>query len=540
MRVQEGAEMGMSIFERFVPKKTAEAEETGKKPPRFDPYKKLRAELDEAANEAKEQYPEDGETVDEFLRTLKRSWETRYKKAAKGELQAIEVWSWFHLSKDRMSAYACIVPPEDGEEGMTLEEFLGNMRYEGIRYGVLRDQIQRELSSGRLRIFPVARGKAPKAAEEGTVTNLFKQIENLRLEARDGERVDFNQNIQFQPIRKGTAICLIRPPKPGTDGMDVTGQELPSPQPASLFIPQGENTAVGKGGQALVALEDGLLYHKDELFCVHAQRIIDGDLDQFQGTLRVSGNLYIEGSVDGGVSIEAKGDILINGKLGQARVISSGTVRVQQGIYGTEGKTFLQAGCQVQARVMEWAEIEAGDSVFAETITNSTIRCGGTVYAASGRGLIVDSQIRAGGSVLCLRVGNLAGGSSQFSVGYPPELTAHWETLKTELEEVQTTLDQLWTFITDLRKKGSRISDKEKEVLDQLVEQRDLYNEKRETLKTEIREVNKELGKRTRGRVECEELYPSLTVQIGRTIETITTEEEACKIHVEESRMYLR
>lgn len=532
--------MRMSIFDRFVPKEVKEIDEPERKPSRVDPYKKLRAELEEAASEAKEQYPDDSAVVDAFVRSLKHSLEARYKKAAKGEERAAEAWSRFFLSEDRMSAYACVVPPEDGGTGMTLEEFLGSMRYEGIQYGVLRDQIQRELDSGRVRVFPVARGRAPQAGEDGNITNLFHESGNLRLEVRDEERVDFNQDIQFQPIRKGAVICLIRPPKPGTDGMDVTGQELPSPQPASLFIPQGENTAVGKGGQALVALEDGLLYHKDDRFCVHAQRIIDGNLDQFQGTLRASGNLYIEGNVDGGASIEATGDVLINGKLGQAHVISGGTVRVQQGIYGTQGKTFLQTACQVQAPVMEWAEVKTGGSVFAETISNSTIRCGGTVYATGGRGMIVDSRIQAGESILCLRIGNLAGGSSRFSVGYPPEVAVQWEKLKTELEEVQTTLDQLWTFITDLRKKGTRISEKEKEVLDQLVEQRDLYNEKRETLKTKMKEVNKELGKRSRGRVECEKLYPSLTVQIGRTIETITTEEDACRIHAEDGRMFFK
>ena len=67
--------------------------------------------------------------------------------------------------------------------------------------------------------------------------------------------------------------------------------------------------------------------------------------------------------------------------------------------------------------MVEWAEIRAGTSVITETISNSTIRCGGTVYVMSGRGMIVDSLIRAGDSILCLRVGNLAGGRSRFSVG---------------------------------------------------------------------------------------------------------------------------
>ena len=55
--------------------------------------------------------------------------------------------------------------------------------------------------------------------------------------------------------------------------------------------------------------------------------------------------------MDGGAEIEASGDIVINGKLGQARVTSKGgTIRVQQGIYGSSEKTFLSAACQVRPR----------------------------------------------------------------------------------------------------------------------------------------------------------------------------------------------
>ena len=152
-------------------------------------------------------------------------------------------------------------------------------------------------------------------------------------------------------------------------------------------------------------------------------RSIDGNLDAFQGKLQVSGNLYIGGDVDGGVVIEASGDIVINGKIGQASVTSTtGTIFVQRGIYGTNGQTKLAAACQVQSPVVEWANIEAGTSVITEAILNSAICCGGTVYVMSGRGLIADSRIQTGDSILCLRIGNLDGGRNQFSVGYPPNI----------------------------------------------------------------------------------------------------------------------
>lgn len=527
----------MSLFDRFVSKGTGEQEKKSFLP---TPYMRLFSVLDLSGKRAKTQHPDDSVTVDDFVWALKEACRARYKNAL-NDPSPLNAESRFFLSKDRMTAYACVLPPENEGEGITLEGFLEDMHYEGIHYGVLQEKIRQDFALGYLHIFPVARGKPPQAGEDGKVTELFQRRRNMGLEVQNGSEVDFGQDVQMQPIRKGTVICLIRPARAGTDGVDVTGKELPCPQTVSACVPQGQNTAVGRGGQALIACVDGILYIENDQFCIHEQKIIDGDLDQFQGTLRISGNLYIGGNVDGGVDIEASGDIVINGKIGRARVTSTGgTVRVQQGISGTDGETWVNAAFQVQAPMVEWARIEAGTSVIAEVILNNVIRCGGTVYAMSGRGMIADCQIQAGDSVLCVRIGNLAGGRSQFSVGYPPHIPESWKRLKAEVANVQSTFEKLWEPITTLRKRGSRISEGEAELLEQLVEQRELCMEKRESLTAELRIVNKALDRKSKGRIRCEKLYPVLDVQIGRSTEEITTIEEGCNIHVEENRILLK
>ncbi|MBD5133074.1 MAG: DUF342 domain-containing protein [Clostridiales bacterium] len=528
----------MSIFDYFVSKATDEQE---RKPFSPTPHKKLFSALDAAGVEAKAQYPDDSETVDDFVKALKDVCKARYKKAPDGDPRPLNAMAQFCLSRDRMSAYACLLPPENNGDGLSLEAFLEDMHYEGIQYGILREEIQQDFERGYLHVFPVARGKLPQEGEDGKVVELFQRRTNMCLDIQDESQADFGQDIQLQPVRKGAAICLIRPPRPGTDGMDVTGQTLPCAQTVSACVPQGENTAVGRGGQALTASVDGILYIENDRFCVHEQKIIDGDLVQFQGTLQVSGNLYIDGNVDGGVDVEASGDIVISGKVGQAHVTSTGgTIRVQQGVYGTDGKTLLSAARQIQSPVMERAEIGAGTSVITEMISNCTIRCEGSVYALAGRGMITGSVIRAGGSILCQRIGNLAGERSQFSVGYPPHTPESWSRIKAEFTEVQATVKKLWTTISELRKKGFRITEMEKSVLEQLVEQRNLYIEKRETLSAELGALDKILDKKSKGSIQCEKLYPFLDVQIGRLTEEITTAEEHCNIHADGNKIFLK
>lgn len=528
----------MSIFDRFIAKDAAEPE---REPFHPIPYRKRFAELDRSGQEAVERYPEDRKTIEDFLWAIKASSRERHTKSLEGELLPMKAAARFFLSRDRLLAYACLLPPENDGEGITLEEFLGDLHFEGVHHGILEGDIPEDFARGYLHVFPVARGTPPQAGEDGSVTELFPRRSSMRLEVQSGSEVEFGQDVQLQPIRKGTVICQIRPPTPGIDGMDVTGQVLPSPQVFGAQVAQGENTALSRDGQALVACADGILYMENGAFSIHAQKIVDGDLDQFQGTLRISGNLYIGGSVDGGASVEATGEIVVNGRVGQASLTSTGgTIRVQQGIYGTKEKTRLTAAGQIQAPVVEWAEIDAGTSLIAETVSNSSVRCGGTVYVMSGRGLITNSVIRAGDSILCRRVGNLAGGRSRFSVGYPPQLLEDRERIREELAQMQPTIDMLWDTVTNLRRKSARLSEGEKLLLARLVEQRRLYTEKQEALTAELKALHKELDKKTKGRIRCEKVYPVLEVQIGRLKEEIPLEDENCNIHCEQSRILMR
>lgn len=528
----------MSIFERFVQKETSK--------PKSDSYpsvsrREVSSLLEAAAREAKSIYPEDSRTIDAFASTLRAEYRARYKASMDGTMEPMKAEARFFLSGDHMTAYACLFQPENGGEGMTMEDFMADMHYEGINYGILQEEVTRGFRRGYFHIFKVAQGTHPTSGENGSVTEHFQRRRNVKLEAQNGDQVDFSQDVQLQPIRRGTVICSIQLPTPGTDGVSVTGEVTPCEQAMPAEVPRGKNTVISSDGKALLAWVDGILYIDDDLFCIHEQKIIEGDLKHFHGTLKISGNLYIGGDVDEGVDINASGDIVINGKLGKARVNSmGGTIRVQKGIYGTEGETFLSADGQVQSPDIEWAEIEAGASVIAESVLNSKIHCGGTVYVMTGRGIIASSDIWAGDSVLCLRIGNQAGGLSRISVGYPPHIPEQWEQLRTELAQVQSTVDMLWKHIIELRNKGQRISDGERSVLEQLLVQRELYTKRREEIMAELRAVNKELDKKSRGRIRCEKINPSLDVQIGRFSEKITTIEEGCNIRVEDSRILMK
>ena len=89
----------MSIFDRFVSTVTNEQEKNAFPP---TPYRRLLSELDMAGEDAKEEYPDDIQTVSDFVDFLKEVCKTRRKKTA----EPVKAEARFILSADRMRAYA--------------------------------------------------------------------------------------------------------------------------------------------------------------------------------------------------------------------------------------------------------------------------------------------------------------------------------------------------------------------------------------------------------------------------------------------------
>jgi len=499
-----------------------------------------------AADKAK--YPEDVETIEAFSKFLQselENWSTAEPEEKPSDDVSQEDASAnrpprdgevrFYLSQDRMKAFACLLPPRNGGKELDTENFKTQAHYEGITSGLLMEEMWSQLrAKDYLHIFPMAQGKAPKEGVDGTITELFQCQESTTLEVPSDSIIDFASMGTVHAVKKDDVLCRITPPQPGEDGMDVTGRVLPCRETVSAKLLFGQNTSISEDGLSLLASKDGLLYKEDGKICVAHQTIINDDLSSYKGVLHANSSLYITGNVLGGVAVEAEGDILIGGQVLDAKLTSvKGCIRVQKGVNGSEEESVvLKAGQQVQAPFIENANIEAGSDIITERLVNCRTRCNGIVNAKGGRGMIVGGDIQAADKVVCRRIGNVSGQATRLSVGCAPGAVSQWEDKKKELTMVQETLDKLWNHIGKLRNGKIRSSDEEKAVLNQLVEQRDLYDQKRSAIKEEIKELEQELKAATRGCVLCEEIFPPTELQIGRYRKEFTAAESNCSIHV--------
>lgn len=523
----------MSVLDRlFGRKNNAENEQAEQDEQRqAEAVAELANPLEHNAAVDKLRHPEDEAFIESALQSLRAVVE---RHIARRTLDAekprpIDAATRVFMSEDRMTACVCVLPPFDGGQEVSLQMLREDLRYEGITYGVLDDALE-ELVEQQLylHIFPIARGTAPVDGIDGTVQPLIEQRDAIRIDATPDEVLDFNMSELVQAIHKGDRICKITPAVPGKVGSDVTGRLINGHIGQEPVIPRGRNTEPSGDGKFLLATITGAVFVEDGLFCVEQRRIISGDLRSDSGNLDYPGDIWVKGSVTGGLTINAAGDVIIEGAVDQAQIIAKGTIRVQKGM---KGPGLLRAGRQVQCAVIENAIIDAGDSVYAEVIINSKITCENTVYATQGRGLIVGGHVRAREGICALKIGNQSECLNRLTLGRYAEVQRQIETTAAELEEAHLTLERLRQNVLNMRA-VTNLSLEKRALLQQLTEQKALYTTREEELNERITQLRQQSHADMTGHIRCDELYPQTEITIGDQSVSVQQPVTDCNIHL--------
>ena len=445
------------------------------------------------------------------------------------------------LAPDRMTAYLCVLPPQSGGTELEEEQLREALEEGEVRFGIFEDALTDCVQQKRyLEIIPIARGQEAKEGAAGRLEPLFEEREEQPLEQPGGEPMDFSAFQLPQTVQEGESICNIVIPIPGEDGLDVSARVIPCQKYRYPEIPMGENTSISEDGQRLVAEKEGLVWFRDGKFYVREQKFISGSLTTPGCSCRIRGSLLITANVCGGATVTAGGDILIGGEVQAAQVISTGgSVRILRGVRGVNGKTVIRAAEQVQALYLDRAKVEAGGDVIAEAVTDCHVVSGGSVYCVEGKGVIFGGHVQASELIQCCQLGNITGKRNQITVGFSPEASAERERLDMELESTQTILERLWKKIGDIRKAGRLMTDEQKELLEQLVEQRALYEAHAENLKSKQKKLREELKQISGGRVCCGQLYGRTEVRIGGCFAEYRSAEKECDIHISGGNLVL-
>lgn len=446
----------------------------------------------------------------------------------------IDAAVYLQVPKGNMAAFLCILPPFGDGAALTRDMLNEALEKSKVTYG-----IQEELLTSIVweptyfQILPIAIGLKPIAGKNGEIIEHIPREQMLSFEEDDEGKVDYRDLNLFRNIEKGELICDIILPDNGVDGMDVKGNTIKAIPGKAAKVPAGSHTEVTEDGTKLVAAENGYISFQYGKFRIEDRLVINGNVDMSVGNQDFLGDIFVQGDVISGFTLKATGSIYIQGSVEGATIIAGENIEIGDGMNGNN-RGVLQAGRSVHSPFLENVEVHAMSNLRVKSMIGCEVYCNDTIYAEQGIGVIIGGSLTVGKAVIAKTIGSKSYRKTEIFLGMMPELRAEKEEKVKELKTVKKTQDLLEKNIYFLRGLDSLPEDKAA-LLKQLVEQEKLYRKMIQRLEAEIEHFDKMANDFSRCVVRGGIVYPPTRITIGGDTYSLETATAKCKFYLSEN-----
>lgn len=280
--------------------------------------------------------------------------------------------------------------------GYTVDEVRNNLRRHGIVVELQEDMIRKIISDGLYdHYYTVAYGVPPTEGVEGYYEFFFDTNAQTGIPKilEDGS-VDYSQIIEL--VDEGDVVATYHPAVMGVDGYKVTGELI-------RVVKRKEKSplrlsGVKKEENNYIALFDGRITIRNNYLEVSPSLRIKGDLNHAYGNVLFSGDVFVEGDVRSGLSIDAGGCVIVDGTVEGAYIKATGDVIIGCGIQG-DAKAVLEVNGDLVCNYIDSAKVNVHGRISTNSIVNSDVFSDmNIVVATENKGIIM-------GGVVCGMLG---------------------------------------------------------------------------------------------------------------------------------------
>ncbi len=411
-----------------------------------------------------------------------------------------------HVAADKLSAWVMVFPPVGEGRELDREQLDNALKASGVAFGV-DEELLKSLPENKERYFflyNVAKGKPACQGKDGYIIERYDRVVERKFEVDEHDRVDYTSLQFFQSVQKGDVICEAVLPTQGDPGRTVLDQEIPVKAGKAAPLTKGRNTEISEDGTKLVASKAGHVEYTGKGFQVKSVMEIAGNVDYSTGNIRYIGDVHICGSVCGGFSVQASGNITVDGVVEAGSIDAGGDLVVARGIVGNS-QSVVRAKGSVYTKYLENSVVYARENLKADCIVNSEVYSDGEIEVCSGRGIIVGGRIRAAKKISAKVIGSKSESQTAIYLGGEPCVEHERHELQEIVEEYQKELEKL-----DKRPDSPSKTECVNQIrLDLLVKRAKLQKMEEEMEQKQI-EVENEGG----CRLNCDLAYPGILLTI--------------------------
>lgn len=341
------------------------------------------------------------------------------------------------VSRDRMSARLDLFPPLNGGSPLDWLVLVDRLSSEGLR-GLLTEEIASAVdrcNSGQVvKDVVVARGTPPVPSEEGRVEILFPLSMEESLDEDQDLPLHLRKVVKVRAVRPGDRLAIFHPPKPGRNGVDVYGEEIPVEDPKDVSLFPGPGVSILEDGRTYVASREGQPVLDGRTLRVDPVFEVRGDVGVSTGNVRFDGSIVVRGNVSEGFSVVAGVDLEVFGGVFNASIQCGRDCVVHGGVVGERAS--VEAMGSVLLHHLEHGRVISDGPVTVERYSlNGKISSGDRVTVKGNRGVM-------GGGVIALSTVDVTSAGSPaevktlLAVGTSFRVQAQLERLKGELRDV--------------------------------------------------------------------------------------------------------
>ena len=296
----------------------------------------------------------------------------------------------------------------------------------------------------------LASGKPPG---EGTdaVLEFFVEVNNKYAEVDENCQINYREVQKFPSVLENDLIVKKIAAVRGENGFDLYGRVIQSRLPVDVNLKNGKGTTrEEKEGELLIyASIEGLISYSKNTIAITEKLQIKEDIDYSTGNITTKVNVHIDGSVrtgftvksdrnifvkgiiEEGCTIEAGGDLIINGgSLGQNNnIICHGNMSIK---FIQGGQVTVKGSLAVQSFILK-----------AKVICNDSITVAGVGLNLKEKGTIIDSEIYVRNSLICPSIGNEGGLKTFITMGCDIARSAMIKNLSETLKKINDNIENL-------------------------------------------------------------------------------------------------
>lgn len=437
------------------------------------------------------------------------------------------------ISEDGMIATVRFIPPSESGKRMTFDDFMKDLRFKNIKYGIQDKALQEHFSSEGMYCTDilVAKGREAEKGEDARIEYCFNTDNRRRPMQNEDGSVNYFQLSIINHCKKGDTLARIIPEKPGVEGSNIFGESISVGEVKRQTLKFGRNIELSEDKLSITSMVDGhVTLLDDKVFVSDVFQIKNVDVST--GNIDFDGSVEISGYVAANYEVKASGNVIINGIVEGAKIISGGNIIIAKGMNGM-GKGYLKAGGNVVVKFLENARVVSGGYVEAEAILHSKVSAGSEVRVDGRKGIIVGGYVQAANKIAAKVIGASMGAPTILEVGVNPLIKTQYDRMQKIMADNTKTVKNAETILNNFKeklKKGVQYNEGQLKYMKSVAALVEEKTAEMEQMSQRLERLRAMLETQKQAEIVVnDQIYPGTTIIIGDVSKTLQVNFHYCK-----------